>query len=64
MPNTTAMMRGGGMTDGLAALADANRAKIVTGGRNPLLAAIELGVASAKFWMRPFRRPLERIAIK
>ena len=64
MPNTTAMMRGGGMTDGLAALADANRAKIVTGGRHPLLAAIELGIASARFWMRPFRRPLERIAIK
>lgn len=56
MPSVTVIMRGGGMTEDRVALADATRAKIVTGGRNPTLAAIELGIANAKFVLRPLRR--------
>jgi glycosyltransferase involved in cell wall biosynthesis len=61
MTDITVMMRGGGMTDGRAALADANRAKIVTGGRNRIRTAIDSVIDIAKFYLRPLRRTLARI---
>jgi glycosyltransferase involved in cell wall biosynthesis len=64
LPRVTVMMRGGGMTDNHAVLADSKRAKITTGGRNPILAAMELGVANAKYLLRPLRRVLGRIAVR
>jgi glycosyltransferase involved in cell wall biosynthesis len=64
MPNITVMMRAGGMTDARGALADATRAKIVTGGRNATLAAMELRFAYVKFPLRPLRRALGRIVQK
>jgi glycosyltransferase involved in cell wall biosynthesis len=64
MPITTVMMRGGGMTEGRSALANATRAKIFTGGRNPTLAAIELGIANAKFFLRPLRRAAGRLTAR
>jgi hypothetical protein len=56
MPNITVTMRAGGMTERRAALADATRAKIIAGDRNSILARIELGIANAKFVLRPLRR--------
>jgi hypothetical protein len=56
MSNITVIMRAGGMTESRASLADATRAKIVSGGRNSFLAKIELGIANAKFVLRPLRR--------
>ena len=61
MPITVVMMRGGGMTDGRRTLADATRAKIMAGGRNRLLAKVELCFANAKFPLRPLRRILGRM---
>jgi glycosyltransferase involved in cell wall biosynthesis len=62
MPDITVMMRAGGMTDGRAALADANRAKIITGGRSPILSAVDNVIDNARFFLRPIRRTLEKIA--
>ena len=56
MPKITVIMRAGGMTESRASLADATRAKITSGGRNSTLAKIELGIANAKFMLRPLRR--------
>lgn len=56
MPVTTAIMRAGGLTDGKFAFVDATRAKIETGGRNPLLAAIELKIGKIRHRLRPLRR--------
>ena len=64
MSRVTAMMRAGGMTDGRNALADMKRAKIITGGRNAMLATIEHGIANAKFVLRPLRRALGRIVAR
>lgn len=61
MPEISAVMRGGGMTDDRAALSDANRAKIETGGRNTIIATMELGIANAKYVFRPLRYTLGRI---
>lgn len=61
MPNITVMMRAGGMTDARSALADATRAKIFTGGRDAILATMELYFAYAKFPLRPLRRALGRV---
>jgi glycosyltransferase involved in cell wall biosynthesis len=58
---TTVMMRAGGVSDDNAAFAEATRAKIATGGRNRLLAALELHIANAKFLLRPLRRALGKI---
>jgi glycosyltransferase involved in cell wall biosynthesis len=63
MPIITAMMRAGGITDHPSAFADATRAKIVTGGRSPVLAIIELHIARVKVLLRPLRRVLRRTAI-
>jgi Glycosyl transferase family 2 len=56
MPITTAMMRAGGISDSAAALEETERAKVKAGGRNPLLARMELGMAKVKFALRPLRR--------
>ncbi len=60
----TVMMRAGGMTDDRVALADATRAKILTGGRSVMLAQLELCIANAKFFLRPLRRAVGRIATR
>jgi len=62
MPNITVTMRAGGMTESRASLADATRAKIVTGGRNTMLAKMEYCIANAKFMLRPLHRAAGRIA--
>lgn len=56
IPAITVMMRAGGMSNTLGAFAEATRAKIVTGGRNPVVAKIELLIAGVKFPLRPLRR--------
>jgi len=61
MPVETAMMRAGGYSDGSTAFVDATRAKIRAGGRNPLLAYIELAMAKVRHPMRPLRRAAGRL---
>jgi glycosyltransferase involved in cell wall biosynthesis len=56
VPVQTAMMRWGGCSDKLIAGADATRAKIMTGGRNPIMAKIELGIFTIRYYLRPLRR--------
>jgi glycosyltransferase involved in cell wall biosynthesis len=56
IPDETAMMRWGGCSDKLAAGADATRAKIATGGKNPIMANIELGIFTIRYYLRPLRR--------
>ena len=56
MSNVTVMMRGGGMSDGRISLANATRAKILTGKRDPAAAMLELWFANVKFPLRPLRR--------
>lgn len=55
-PAITVVMRGGGMTDRRCALADATKASTLTGGRNPILANLDLTLANIKFYLRPLRR--------
>jgi glycosyltransferase involved in cell wall biosynthesis len=69
VPIETAMMRWGGVSDKLNAGLDATRAKIVTGGRNALLARIELWIWTVRFYLRPLRRryylrPLRRFVAR
>ena len=61
MPITTVVMRAGGVSDDTAALVEATRAKITTGGRNKALADLELRIAKAKFMIRPLRRVVGKI---
>lgn len=61
MPAVTVIMRAGGMSEARASRVDATRAKIVTGGQNAILANLELGIANAKFLLRPLRHTLGRI---
>ena len=56
MPIETGIMRMGGVSDGPNASADATRAKILTGGRNPLLAEVELRMRRLRYYLRPLRR--------
>lgn len=56
MPVTTAIMRMGGLADGPNACADATRAKIISGGRNVLLATMELWIGNVRYHLRPLRR--------
>lgn len=56
LPLETAMMRWGGVSDKLSAGADATRAKVITGGRNALLARMELWIFTVRFYLRPLRR--------
>lgn len=62
MPITTVVMRAGGVSDDTAALAEASRAKISTGGRNKVLAQLELSLATIAFLLRPLRIAAGRIA--
>ena len=64
MRTTTVMVRGGGISDDSAALVETKRAKITTGGRNKVLAEMELLIAKTKFALRPLRRALGRIAAR
>jgi glycosyltransferase involved in cell wall biosynthesis len=56
VPVETAMMRWGGCSDKLSAGADATRAKIMTGGRNPIAAKMEFVIFTIRFYLRPLRR--------
>ena len=58
MPTPTVIMRAGGVSDDTTALVEAKRAKITAGGRNQMLAELELRLAKLKFALRPFRRAL------
>ena len=58
---TTVMMRAGGESDCPNALDEAKRAKISTGGRNKMLAALEFRIAHAKFLLRPLRRAVGKM---
>ena len=62
MPTATVIMRAGGVSDDTTALVEAKRAKIAAGGRDKVLAELELRIAKAKFVLRPLRRALGRIA--
>lgn len=62
MPLTTVMMRAGGISDSRTALEEQARAKVEAGGRNPILVALELRFAKAKFFLRPLRRAWGRVA--
>jgi glycosyltransferase involved in cell wall biosynthesis len=61
MPVTTVIMRAGGVSDSPNAFADATRAKIISGGRNAILARLELRIAEIKLVLRPLRRMVGRI---
>jgi hypothetical protein len=50
------------VSDDTTALVEAKRAKIAAGGRDKVLAELELRIAKAKFVLRPLRRALGRIA--
>jgi glycosyltransferase involved in cell wall biosynthesis len=58
MPVITSIMRAGGMSGTRKALEETARAKVETGGRNRLLAAVELHIANTKFLLRPLRSAL------
>jgi glycosyltransferase involved in cell wall biosynthesis len=65
MPDITAMMRAGGVGSSSMALAETARAKVVTGGRSKLLAAIELYIEKAIFPLRPpVRSVLQKLAAR
>jgi glycosyltransferase involved in cell wall biosynthesis len=64
MPVVTAIMRTGGVSDGPRAFADATRAKIVSGGRNPMLAKLELRIGNVRYHLRPLRRAAGRLKAK
>lgn len=61
IPVTTVMMRAGGVSFTRKALAEQARAKVLAGGRNKLLALVELYIAYAKYPLRPLRQGVERI---
>jgi glycosyltransferase involved in cell wall biosynthesis len=52
MPVETAMMRGGGVSGSSRALKEAERAKIASGGRSKVLAAMELQMSRIKYTLR------------
>ena len=64
MPIPTAMMRAGGTSDSSAMLAEGTRAVIETGGRNPLLAQIELRYLQLKFRLGPLRRAVGKLTAR
>jgi glycosyltransferase involved in cell wall biosynthesis len=64
LPRTTVLMRAGGVSDDARAFHEAARAKVSTGGRNAILAIIELRFAKAKFALRPLRLLLGRLAVR
>jgi GT2 family glycosyltransferase len=60
MPVTTAIVRAGGVSDNSTALAEAARAKIFSGGRNPVRGVVELQTARIRFMLGPLRRAVGR----
>lgn len=56
MPVATVMMRSGGVSDNSAALREAARAKIASGGRSIFLATLDLWEVRARFLLGPLRR--------
>jgi glycosyltransferase involved in cell wall biosynthesis len=64
MPITTAIMRAGGVSCATAALDEQMRAKVDSGGRGKVLAAVELYVARVKFALRPLRYVLGRKTVR
>jgi glycosyltransferase involved in cell wall biosynthesis len=60
MPIVTAIMRAGGVSDLPRAFEEQARAKVVTGGRNKFLTALERFAKNAKFTLRPLRYALAR----
>jgi glycosyltransferase involved in cell wall biosynthesis len=52
LPEVTIMMRAGGVSDSIAALHEASRAKITTGGRSRWIALPELALALTKYRIR------------
>jgi glycosyltransferase involved in cell wall biosynthesis len=61
MPVITAKMRAGGVSLTREALEEQARAKVATGGRSNWLARMELGIAIAKYLLRPLRSMLGRL---
>jgi glycosyltransferase involved in cell wall biosynthesis len=61
MPVVTIMMRGGGNCDRRIAFLEEARAKVTTGGRNKLLAALELCASNARYAIRPLRYAIARM---
>jgi glycosyltransferase involved in cell wall biosynthesis len=61
MPVITVMMRAGGASSTRKSLQEAMRAKIAAGGRNKLLASMELHIANANYTLRPLRQALGRV---
>jgi glycosyltransferase involved in cell wall biosynthesis len=64
LPATTVLMRAGGVSDGNAAIEEARRAKVTSGGRSLLLAELEMHTAKIKYSLRPLRRALGRIVAR
>ncbi len=60
MPEVTAIMRGGGVSDNSAALQEAYRARVSTGGRNRLLARLDLWKWTIWFKLLPLYRAMTR----
>ena len=58
MPVVTAIMKVGGVSGTRETLEETARAKVETGGRNKVLAAVELHIANAKYLLRPLRSVL------
>jgi glycosyltransferase involved in cell wall biosynthesis len=63
MPVATVTMRAGGLGDSRRAYLEQARAKVTTGGRNRLLAALELIENNAKHSLRPLRYALARMKL-
>jgi glycosyltransferase involved in cell wall biosynthesis len=61
MPRVTAVMRAGGVSDQSTAFSEAARAKIISGGRNPVVGKIELWMDQARFMLLPLYRKLQSL---
>jgi len=60
LPVVTTEMLAGGATDSFAALKEARRAKVATGGRNAMVAEVELQIARVKRVVRRFLTRLQK----
>jgi hypothetical protein len=52
LPQVTVEMQAGGTSDSFAALVEARRAKVLTGGRNAAIANMEFRIAQGKLLVR------------
>jgi glycosyltransferase involved in cell wall biosynthesis len=64
MPTVTAIMRAGGVSDNSRALAEAYRATRFTGGRNAILAKLDLWEARGRFKLLPLYRAASRLLVR